>query len=267
MSKVAIIIPMYNGKDYIGKTIDSCVNQDFKDIEVLIIDDFSVDDSYEYVKKYIKKYSEFNISIRKNDTNSGVLATCNEGATLTDSEWILFLGQDDVLPKNYLLELLKHVDENISFAFCNPMMIDKNDHEIRRCRDNTSLYENKKSLCARLAQECVIASTGLIINRSKFLAVGGFDTKYKNYGEWNLWIRLLCVGDFYFFENGYSYYRRHDTNMTNSFRNKNKVKTLHKYWNECRKKAIHEFKLEFIDFQKAFFHYIIENLKYGLRIK
>ena len=89
-----------------------------------------------------------------------------------------------LLTKNYLLELLKHVDENISFAFCNPMMIDKNDHEIGRCRDNTSLYKNKKSLCARLAQECVIASTGLIINRSKFIAVGAYGKMgYSTDGE------------------------------------------------------------------------------------
>lgn len=233
--QISIIIPEYNGKEFIEQTIDSCLAQKEISFELIIIDDCSSDDSYDIISK---KYSEFEqIKILKNNENSGVLKTCNAGARLAQGELLLFLGQDDVLPENYLCLIEKKMKKNDAIAFGNPMYIDEKNVQLGKVILNEKIFSDRKTFFYELSKECVVPSTGLIISAECFNKVGGFSTKYKNYGEWDLWIRLLKVGEYTFCENANALYRRHSNNMTNAFVKRKSNKQVRKYWNECRKKA------------------------------
>lgn len=263
VKNVGIIIPVYNGKDYVCQTIQSCLDQEYKDIEILIVDDCSTDESFTIINEFIKHYTGAKkINLIKNEKNTGVLGSCNKAASMLNTYWLIFLGQDDLLPVNYIKNILLKTKPSYSFAFCNPMKIDKDGKEIGLCRQDAPFLYNKGTMYRELSKECVIASTGLLINHAMFDNVNGFDTQYKNYGEWNLWIRLLEDGECIFIDSEHSLYRRHSTNMTNSFTQKSKKKELQKYWNSCRRLAQKKLLTSFPDLLSSKIYYFKMNIYY-----
>lgn len=120
--KVSIIIPVYNVEKYIDKCINSAVNQTLKDIEIIIIDDGSTDNSINIIKKYEIRYSNI---VVVNQSNKGVSASRNIGLDKAKGEYIYFLDSDDYINLNLandLYDLAKkqnldiiHFDANVVY--------------------------------------------------------------------------------------------------------------------------------------------------------
>ena len=109
MCKVSIIVPVYNGEKVIGRCLDSILKQDQRDIEVIVIDDGSVDNSYEIISDYAKK-DERIVAIHKE--NGGVSSTRNKALDLAKGEYIQFIDVDDWLPFDSTKLLLRSMEEN-----------------------------------------------------------------------------------------------------------------------------------------------------------
>lgn len=231
---ISIIIPVYNGEKYFKKTIDSCLAQTGGyDIEIIVIDDCSSDSS----RELIKGYGDAIVCIF-NEINLGITKTCNKAASLAKGEYLMILGQDDLLPPNHIEAMCSEFDENTSFVHCNANVIDEEDQFIRLARidcdqatkSNNSLYE--------LAKDNFISSTGFLLRKSYFDRVGGYDERFKNYGEWLLWIKLALIGRVKYSTKVRSFYRRHQTNITNTFKNPDVMEGLLVYQRECQKFAL-----------------------------
>ncbi|ALM20953.1 glycosyl transferase family 2 [Nonlabens sp. MIC269] len=106
MDLVSVIIPTYNNQDTLGETLDSVLNQDYRPIELIIVDDCSVDDSHAFAKAYSTKNSSQEISfiIQENKENKGAGFTRNRAVELANGRYIAFLDADD-LWKPYKLSL------------------------------------------------------------------------------------------------------------------------------------------------------------------
>lgn len=102
MPKISIIVPVYNTEKYLAKCLDSLVNQTLTDIEIIIINDGSTDNSEKIIKEYQKKYS--NIVYIKN-TNHGQGHARNLGITAAKGEYLTFVDSDDYVELNMLEEL------------------------------------------------------------------------------------------------------------------------------------------------------------------
>lgn len=98
MSQISIILPTYNVEKYIARALNSCVNQSFKDIEIIVVDDFGSDKSIDIAKEYAKK--DKRIKIIHNEKNLGTFASRNIGILNSNSEFIMFLDPDDYLELN-----------------------------------------------------------------------------------------------------------------------------------------------------------------------
>ena len=92
--KIGVIIPMYNAEGYIENAICAIENQDFKDIEVIIIDDNSKDNSVKVVKQLIKR--DPRISLYQNEETKGTLYSKSKGVSLSRAKYILVSDQDDL---------------------------------------------------------------------------------------------------------------------------------------------------------------------------
>lgn len=92
--KVSIIIPVYNAQEYLQKCIDSVLSQSFSDIEVVLVDDGSKDDSGKICDEYASKDSRVNVV---HQANAGVSAARNKGIELASGEWIMFVDSDDFI--------------------------------------------------------------------------------------------------------------------------------------------------------------------------
>lgn len=95
MPKVSIIIPIYNVQDYLAKCIESCINQSLKDIEIILVDDKSTDNSFSIAMQYKKIDSR--IVLIQNPKNLGTFLARAEGIKRVSGEYIIFLDADDYL--------------------------------------------------------------------------------------------------------------------------------------------------------------------------
>ena len=119
MKKCSIIVPLYRGKDYIEECIDSVVAQTYKEWELLLMNDGSPDDTYDFVAELLKKekYTGYNIRLMTQE-NRGVAETRNTCVELATGEYVAFLDQDDRFKPDYLEKLMGAVTDNDDMALC-----------------------------------------------------------------------------------------------------------------------------------------------------
>lgn len=104
MPKFSIIIPVYNVEKYIGKCLESVMNQTYKNYEVIVVNDGTKDNSMEIVKQYPVKIIE--------QENQGLSAARNAGVKKATGEYLIFLDSDDSIEKNLLKEINKSLKNN-----------------------------------------------------------------------------------------------------------------------------------------------------------
>ncbi|MBZ7972421.1 glycosyltransferase family 2 protein [Campylobacter molothri] len=120
MPKISIILPTYNVEPYIERALQSCINQTFKDIEIIVVDDCGNDKSIEIAKNYAKK--DERIKIIHNKKNLGTFASRNIGVFNSNADYIMFLDPDDYLELNACETINSYLDKKnqlIIFNFFN----------------------------------------------------------------------------------------------------------------------------------------------------
>ena len=114
-NKISIIVPIYNSEKYLNKCIDSLINQTEQELEIILINDGSTDNT----EKIIKKYKDPRIKYYKND-NHGIGYTRNFGIDKSSGEYIMFVDSDDSLSRNSCEELLKKAkSSNCDMVICD----------------------------------------------------------------------------------------------------------------------------------------------------
>ncbi len=122
--KVSIIIPHYNGEQYLKRLLPSIANQTFNDYEVIIIDDSSPDESVvEYIKTFIKDHR--NMQLIENRENLGFVKTCNKGIRLSKGEYICLLNQDTEVKSNFVERNVEILDADGSVGALSCVIVDQ----------------------------------------------------------------------------------------------------------------------------------------------
>lgn len=103
MSKVSVIIPIFNGAKFLQECLNSALNQSLSDIEVICINDGSTDNTLQILEEYAKLDRRIKII---NQSNLGVSIARNKGIETAESEYVCFLDADDLYPEQSTLELL-----------------------------------------------------------------------------------------------------------------------------------------------------------------
>ena len=109
MSKVSIIIPVYNSENYIDRCLNSVLNQTYQNFEILVINDGSTDNSQKIIDDYKYKYPEKIIAIEQE--NKGVSVTRNESMQRANGKYIMFIDNDDYIEANYVETFLKEAEK------------------------------------------------------------------------------------------------------------------------------------------------------------
>lgn len=113
---ISVIIPCYNLENYIFRAIESIINQTYKDIEIIIVDDGSLDNTFNICEEYVRKYPEKMKVIKQ--ANQGVSAARNNGLFHASGEFICFLDGDDYLHKECFEEVMKKFRDNSALDIC-----------------------------------------------------------------------------------------------------------------------------------------------------
>ena len=115
-SIVSIITPCFNSQKYLDVMINSVINQSYENWELIIIDDFSTDNSINIINKYLSQYDR--IKLIKSNNRSGPAFARNEGIKLAKGGYITFLDADDYWGKNFLKYSLDSI-KNHTFIYSN----------------------------------------------------------------------------------------------------------------------------------------------------
>ena len=96
----SLIIPIYNSEKYLFECINSVIEQQFDNFEIILVDDFSTDQSIKIAKSFLKKNK--NIKIIRNKKNEGVSVCRNKGIKIAKGKYIIFVDSDDFLLRDSL---------------------------------------------------------------------------------------------------------------------------------------------------------------------
>ena len=141
--KISVIIPVYNSQNYIGECLESIINQTYNNLEIIIVNDGSDDNSLKIMKKY-KELDERVIIINKE--NEGVSVARNVGIDAASSEWLTFVDSDDYLEKDAIENLVKGIDKDTQMVISNVYCVVNNKRKVAPCEysKKTVFQENNK---------------------------------------------------------------------------------------------------------------------------
>ena len=106
---VSIIIPVYNTSAYIDRCLDSVTKQSYNNIEIILVDDGSTDDSHEKCLSWAKKDDRIKIITQK---NGGLSAARNAGLDVCKGEYIQFLDSDDKIGQDMVKKMISEIEKN-----------------------------------------------------------------------------------------------------------------------------------------------------------
>ena len=154
MAKISVIIPVYNAEKYIKTTLDSILNQTFKDIEIILVNDGSLDESLNICKRYQENDRRIIVLDKKNE---GVSIARNTGIEASSGEYILFIDADDWIEPDMCEVLYNEITKyNGDICFCNHIKeFDNKSEKIAFNAKNKIVESNhiKKDIILELIEE------------------------------------------------------------------------------------------------------------------
>lgn len=180
---VSVIIPVYNGEKYLGETIESVLNQTYHNIEIIIVDDCSTDNSRKIVEAYLKKYK--NITYYLQPQNAGAAVARNKGLELAKGRYIAFLDSDDLW---YPQKIEKQIDvmksKNLAFCYTAYEMINEDGVLIK---EKVKIVEEAKY--KHLLKRTVISTPTVVLDRN---LIGDLKMPLRRTGQdYAFWLLLL----------------------------------------------------------------------------
>ncbi|MBM3156032.1 MAG: glycosyltransferase family 2 protein [Chloroflexi bacterium] len=122
--RVSIVIPNYNGKEYLARLLPSLANQTFRDYEVIIIDDCSPDRTVlDYIRSFISNYQ--NMRLIENNQNLGFVKNCNKGITLATGDYICILTNDTELKSDFIKKNVEILDADRYIGVLSCIIVDE----------------------------------------------------------------------------------------------------------------------------------------------
>lgn len=140
-NKISVIVPVYNVEKYLEKCLDSLINQTYDNLEIIVVNDCSTDNSEEIIKKYELKSNK--IKYIKNEENRGLSFSRNAGLKVATGSYIGYIDSDDYVPNNYYECLIRSIESaGAEIAVCDINVVYEDSNTSNRCQCGT--YDNNK---------------------------------------------------------------------------------------------------------------------------
>lgn len=198
---VTIAIPTYNRADLLKIAIQSCLVQKYNNLEILVIDGGSTDNT----KSVVESFDDLRIVYTKNKTNIGMMGSWNRSIKLARGKYLLILGDDDVLYPDFVSEALKVYEKypNLGFIFTHANKIDMEGNFLMRW----GYHFTPKGYLSGLDYlfytikygSCLTISSTMLCKKDIFQKVGIYEAEFaKNTFDLNIYIKIAAKYDVYF---------------------------------------------------------------------
>jgi glycosyltransferase involved in cell wall biosynthesis len=184
--KISIVTPSYNQAEFIERTIQSVLNQDYPEIEYIIMDGGSTDGSLEIIKKYSDKL------IWKSEKDHGQSDAINKGLKLATGDIVAFLNSDDTYEPGALSKVAGYFQQNpnVKWAYGKCKIIDENNTEIRK---PITFYKNlllKNYSYKKLLSENFISQPATFWKKELHSEIGYINEDEHFCMDYEFWLRI-----------------------------------------------------------------------------
>ncbi len=204
---VSVIIPAYNQGRYLGKAIQSVLEQTYPNFEVIIVDDGSTDDSPEVARTFHDPRLQYIYQ-----DNRGLSGARNTGVRYAKGEYLTYLDSDDAFLPRKLELLVSILEENpeLGFAAGQAVPIDENDRPLEQVFDARPPEDLSRML---LGNPFHVGS--VLVRTGWQKQAGDFDKSLRSYEDWDMWLRMVQLGcQMGWVDEPVSLYRFHSAQMT-----------------------------------------------------
>ncbi|WP_234571715.1 glycosyltransferase family 2 protein [Rhodohalobacter sp. 614A] len=221
---VSIVVITYNSSKFVHETLESCKAQTYKNIELIISDDASSDDTVQLCKEWIEKNKDRFVrsKVIESGKNTGIAPNLNRGIKDVSGEWVKILAGDDYISSDLVEKYIAYtIDKNdISILHSNAILIDKNN---RKRKKDCSVFRINQPNCTADEQFEILLRSGPIIASSAMVKtalykkVGFYDERATFWEDTPFWIKVTKAGVKLTYLNYYgTYYRRENSSVQNN---------------------------------------------------
>lgn len=216
---VSIVVPAYNHENYVADCIKSILEQDYPNMELIVINDGSTDSTEEKIRDYIGKNGErFRFISKKNE---GLVKTLNLGLSLAKGEYFCELASDDMLLPGSIRKRVEYLEANpdIEAVFADGYFLDASEKTSTRImRGAVAGYRSSEHTVENLIKgDAIIMFPSGMIKKSTLDALGGFDEDFRYYEDIYTEYLLALGGRVDYLDEPVMYLRRHSTNVSKTF--------------------------------------------------
>lgn len=196
---VSVVVITYNSEKHILETLESIYNQTYENIELIISDDASKDNTLNLCKNWINNFGHRfkNTSIVTTNINTGISSNCNRGIKITKGEWIKLIAGDDILLINCIRSNINYSLNNkkACFIFSDVDFINEKSKRIESPKWYDTKYQHFFTLNSNLQHKELVLNGNFVLAPTSFikqqslLNLEGFDERIPMQEDYALWIK------------------------------------------------------------------------------
>jgi glycosyltransferase involved in cell wall biosynthesis len=201
---ISILVITYNSSKYILETLNSAQNQSYNNLELIITDDCSTDDTFDICNDWIKDNSKNfrDVKLVKPEKNRGIAGNCNHGLKFCQGKWVKLIAGDDILLPNCISEYQKYTLEHEElFLFSYPkILMDSVEEKVRLIKEKayalrSHFYElsPEDQLAYMIIRDLPMSASTFFFNNVVLKNLGGFDESFLQEDR-PLYMKLTYLG-------------------------------------------------------------------------
>jgi len=204
---VSIIVITYNSSKYVIETLESAYNQTYQNIELIISDDSSIDDTIEICERWIDNNRKRFVrsELIKVNKNTGISSNCNRGLAVANGEWVKLIAGDDILCTECISIFMRcskmHFDSRIFFSDVYLFGTAENSSKnvsVRKWLDSSLNFVETHGDALKQHKELLfenrVCAPSAFLHRDTIMKLGGFDEDIKLMEDYPLWIKATKNG-------------------------------------------------------------------------
>ena len=226
---VSICMPLYNGEAYLKQAIESCINQDYPSLEILLVDDGSTDNTIHIAQTYAGKDARIRLVV--NEQNLGLVGNWERCIELARGNWIKYQFQDDLMEKDAIRKMIDAcLTQDVSIALCaRQFLFEENaDPKIKEAftqklikpeqlfirKTRYEPLETARILAPHLIENVLGEPICFLFHKSVYQAIGGFNHALKQLVDYEFFLKLVLNHPFAFLSEKLVQFRVHDGSTT-----------------------------------------------------
>ncbi len=214
---VSIILATYNREDFLDQTLESLVNQSYQNIEIIIVDDGSVESMKRYVRNIVDKIDDNRIKTFFLEQNRGVAYALTYGMDNSEGDYIAHIGSDDLWHKDNISQQIEVIqkDKSVGLSFTDVARINKRGEILHNSRFQENIIGPIRGLSFKrlYLKGLFVPGISVMFDRNVYKKVGGLDDSFSLSNDYDFFLRMAQQTKFDYVDNVLAYWRMHDNNL------------------------------------------------------